>query len=78
MKKIKVKIDDMSFHFLLWDRKVVPTEHATGTLCITTETARTAIAFNSLKTPIARPSIKLCRVIAIPKATSDWEDMFFY
>ena len=78
MKKMKVKRDDVSFHFLLWARKVVPTEHATGTLWMTTEIANTAIAPSSLKTPMARPSMKLCKVIATPKATSDWEDTFFY
>jgi len=45
---------------------------------MTTEIANTAIAPSSLKTPMARPSMKLCKVIATPKATSDWEDTFFY
>ena len=52
-------------------KNVVPTEHATGTLWMTTEIAKIAMAPISLKTPIASPSMKLWRVMATPKATRD-------
>jgi hypothetical protein len=71
IKKVKVMKLETSVHFLPCERNVVPTEQATGILWITTEIAKTAMAPTSLKTPIASPSIKLCRVMAIPKATSD-------
>jgi hypothetical protein len=74
MKAMKVIKLETSFHFLLCERKVVPTEQATGTLWITTLIAKTVIAESSLKTPIANPSMKLCRVMATPKATREWEE----
>lgn len=51
------------------ERKVVPTVHATGILWITTETVKTARSSSLSNTPIAKPSIKLWRMIAIPKDT---------
>jgi hypothetical protein len=57
---------------------VVPTEQATGTLWITTDIANTVIAPISLKTPMASPSMKLCKVIATPKAIRDYELTFWY
>lgn len=71
MKKAKVMKLDISFQSLPWERNVVPTEQATGTLWMTTEIASTAMALSSLKTPMASPSMKLWRVMATPNATRD-------
>jgi len=67
IKRMNIARVQGSFHFILFDWKVEPTEQATGILWIMTPAARTASSSASLKAPIAKPSMPLWRIIAIPK-----------
>lgn len=70
MKRMKKAIVGLS-RFGLCDSNVAPIVKANGILWMMTLRARMKIRASSSKTPIARPSIVLCRQTARPKVTSD-------